>query len=195
VSTAGFSRGLAALLAACSLWLTACGSSNPQGEARLETYRQALEQSASSASEALSLEAARQRFTDLYGQFTPEALRENIPRTFAPNAYLNDQIRELQGVEAIEEYLVETSEKFGEGTFAVEHAAREGAEFYFRWTMSFTLDEGSDKPPLVAPGVSHVRFDDRGRILFQRDYWDTTSTVYERIPVLGGMIRLVKKRL
>lgn len=158
-------------------------------------YREALEQSAPSASEALSLEAARQRFTDLYGQFTPEALRENVPRTFAPNAYLNDQIRELQGVEAIEEYLVETSEKFGEGTFTVEHAAREGAEFYFRWTMSFTLDESSGKPPLVAPGVSHVRFDDRGQILFQRDYWDTTSTVYERIPVLGGMIRLVKKRL
>ncbi|MDY7092359.1 MAG: nuclear transport factor 2 family protein [Acidobacteriota bacterium] len=195
MSSSRSARAWGVAVAAWMLLVAACGSANPRGEARLETYRNALQQSAERASESLTLAQARERFVALYGQFTPEALRENVPSTFAPDAYLNDQIRELQGVEAIEEYLVETSEKFGEGDFAVEHAAREGTEFYFRWTMSFTLGESSNKPPLVAPGVSHVRFDDQGRILFQRDYWDTTSTVYERIPVLGGMIRLVKKRL
>jgi steroid delta-isomerase len=49
--------------------------------------------------------------------------------------------------------------------------------------------------PVRIPGVSHFRFDARGRVLVQRDFWNTGSGLYERIPVLGWLIRRVRSRI
>ena len=43
--------------------------------------------------------------------------------------------------------------------------------------------------------MTHVRFDDQGRVLFHQDYWDAGSVVYERVPVLGSLVRFVKARV
>lgn len=181
--------GFLLLLASAS----ACSGNRPAAEERLDAYRQALAASESAAGE-LAVADARRVFTDFYRDFEPEAIRENAPRVFAPDAYLNDQLRELEGVEAITDYLVEAAESFAEAGFEVHDAAKSGDEHYFRWTMTFRLAGSPDEPPIVAPGVSHVRFDEQGRIVFQRDYWDTASAIYERIPLLGGLMRAVQKR-
>jgi hypothetical protein len=34
-----------------------------------------------------------------------------------------------------------------------------------------------------------------GRIARHRDYWDVAEELYEKVPLLGGLMRLVKRRL
>jgi hypothetical protein len=43
-------------------------------------------------------------------------------------------------------------------------------------------------------GMTHLRFDRDGRVIYHQDYWDSGSALFEKIPVLGGGIRAVKKR-
>lgn len=187
---------LAPLLAGClivGLALSSCSAAGPQGRERLQPYRQALA-ATSPPGTGLSLAQARERFASFYADFTPEAVRGRGPEVFAPDAYLNDQIHELHGVAAITDYLARQAEAFKEASFVVEDAAESRGEFYFRWQMTFRLAGSEDKPEVAAIGVSHVRFDEQGRIAFQVDYWDTASSVYERLPVVGGMLRWVKKQ-
>jgi hypothetical protein len=42
--------------------------------------------------------------------------------------------------------------------------------------------------------MTHLRFDRDGRVIYHQDYWDSGSALFEKIPVLGGGIRAVKKR-
>ena len=58
--------------------------------------------------------------------------------------------------------------------------------------MHLTTKRWKDEP-ITAVGMSHVRFDKDGRIIFQQDYWDT-SIIYEKVPVMGWVIRWIKKQ-
>jgi hypothetical protein len=37
-------------------------------------------------------------------------------------------------------------------------------------------------------------FDAQGLITLHRDYWDAAEELYEKLPVLGGLMRWLKKR-
>ena len=43
-------------------------------------------------------------------------------------------------------------------------------------------------------GGSHLRFDAQGRIALHRDYWDAAEELYEKLPVLGALMRWLKRQ-
>ena len=47
--------------------------------------------------------------------------------------------------------------------------------------------------PIRTVGISHVRYDAKGKVNFMQDYWDT-GVVYEKIPVMGAVIRWIKNK-
>jgi hypothetical protein len=40
---------------------------------------------------------------------------------------------------------------------------------------------------------SHIRFDASGKVNYHRDYWDTGEELYAKLPVLGWLIRRLKR--
>jgi len=43
-------------------------------------------------------------------------------------------------------------------------------------------------------GASHLLLDADGRITSHRDYWDAAEELYEKLPVLGALMRILKRR-
>jgi hypothetical protein len=43
-------------------------------------------------------------------------------------------------------------------------------------------------------GGSHLQLDGEGRITLHRDYWDAAEELYEKLPVIGGLMRWLKRR-
>jgi hypothetical protein len=43
-------------------------------------------------------------------------------------------------------------------------------------------------------GGSHVELDAQGRITLHRDYWDAAEELYEKLPLVGGLMRWLKRR-
>ena len=44
-------------------------------------------------------------------------------------------------------------------------------------------------------GGSHLRFEESGRVSFHVDSWDVGAAVYEGVPVLGALVRAVRRKL
>jgi hypothetical protein len=44
-------------------------------------------------------------------------------------------------------------------------------------------------------GVSHLRFADDGRVAYHRDYWDAAEELYMKLPLLGALMRWLRKQL
>ena len=42
--------------------------------------------------------------------------------------------------------------------------------------------------------ASHMRFAADGRVVYHRDYWDAAEELYEKLPVLGPLMRWLKRQ-
>jgi hypothetical protein len=42
-------------------------------------------------------------------------------------------------------------------------------------------------------GATHICFATDGRVTMHRDYWDAAEELYEKLPLLGGLMRFLKR--
>jgi len=61
------------------------------------------------------------------------------------------------------------------------------------WEMTFAHPQLNKGKSILVPGNSHIKFDHK--IYYHRDYFDTTSMLYEYIPLLGFIIKKIKQRM
>ena len=142
-----------------------------------------------------AVKAGLERFKGVFAGFAPEAIRARAADVYAADAYFNDQVKELRGAAAIAPYLARSAELLASWSIRFDDLVEGDREFYLRWEMTFATKGQKDKPPVVAPGISHLRLDSDGRIILHQDFWDSTSGIFEHVPLLGSAIRAVKRRI
>lgn len=138
-------------------------------------------------------QAALKRFDDFYADYSAAAIQAGVREVYAADAWFGDPFHIVEGIDAIEHYFLVMAEPVESCTFAVDSMQRSGKDYYARWTMKLVSKAAKDKP-IEAIGMSHVRFNAEGRIVFQQDYWDT-SAMFDRLPVVGFWTRLVKGKI
>jgi len=77
--------------------------------------------------------------------------------------------------------------------FVVRHKRWDGGVCLVAWTFEARM-QGSGKD-LRFDGMSEVRVDTDGRVAEHVDHWDPARSLYERVPVLGAVLRRVRRRL
>jgi limonene-1,2-epoxide hydrolase len=184
------------LLLATSATLASCSSTLPGDP--LAVARQALADTEPVAVRTQgepdeTVRAAVERFQTLFDDFSPEAISGLAAEVYAEDAYFNDGFVEVRGRDEIVAYLVRSAEAAGEVDIDVHDVAYSGAEIYLRWDMRFTNEKGSKE--VVAPGVSHLRVDGNGLVVFHRDYWDSSGALAEFVPLMPSILRSIRSRM
>ncbi|HEU18166.1 MAG TPA: nuclear transport factor 2 family protein [Deltaproteobacteria bacterium] len=164
----------------------------------MKNYYEALkktdpQQTASLKAESDEEKKALNQFRDFYQVFSEEKIRSSVRVLYREDAYFRDGFREVQGIDAIEKYFVSSTEAFLECRFDIQDVSVHDGNYYFRWIMILVLKRNKDDP-IEAVGMSHVRFDENGRIIFHQDYWDT-GIIYEKVPILGPIITWIRQRV
>jgi steroid delta-isomerase len=80
--------------------------------------------------------------------------------------------------------------------FSIKETIRNENIAYLSWNYSFRPRNkilGDDKISL--DGMSEIKISDSGLISYHRDYWDVSSTIYERIPVIGFILKKLRRRI
>ncbi|MCJ7664236.1 MAG: nuclear transport factor 2 family protein [Desulfobacterales bacterium] len=187
-----------AILLCCAL-LTCfgCATSAQDKKHAMDSYYQALRATDPHKNEILQQgsgkeRAAIERFSYLLANFTEDTIRRYVRDLYAPNAYYRDSFTEKQGVENIESYFIQGTQTMHEIAFDLQDVAVHDGNYYFRWITQLS-QKGKDDDVINLPGISHVRFDKEGRIIFEQDFWDA-GVIYERLPVIGFFVRWLKKR-
>jgi ketosteroid isomerase-like protein len=175
---------------------TGCRSTPGRMAPDIGEYRAALKQADSvdtMAPGSTVEKEALERFNAFYEVYSSEAIRKGVRGLYAENAWFGDPFHSVRGIDAVEHYFLAMAEPVETCTFTVEGMQRSGDDYYARWTMHLVSKAAKGKP-IDAIGMSHVRFNSEGLIVFQQDYWDT-SVMFDRLPVVGYWTRLVKRRL
>lgn len=124
-----------------------------------------------------------------------EFIEKEISNVYAENAYLNDTLKTLTNRDQIKQHFVKTSKTMTSYSLEVEDISKSEQGYYLRWTMKFAAPKLASGEEIISIGMSHIIFDNQGKVLLHQDFWDSSTGLFEHVPFVGGGIRMVKKRL
>jgi hypothetical protein len=192
-----FVAGLLVALVGVFLLLNSYAYPNRSAE-EVAAYRSRMAKDPASHLEAggYGEKAALERFKSfLQGIGEAGYVRENTLKVYAADAYLDDTLALHLGAAEIEAYFIKTSEAMTDYQVTIDDVARSGEDYYVRWTMVFAAPALSGGKPVHSVGVSQVRFNREGKVAFHQDFWDSGRNFYAHLPVVGGAVGVVRKRL
>jgi steroid delta-isomerase len=138
------------------------------------------------------LDPALRRFCEFYRDYSPAWL-ERLGELYAPEVEFHDPFGTLRGdLGALKQHFGKLF-KLAESKFLVDDAAVGQHGAYVRWTWIWRWKAGS--PQKHVPGVTWLRFGADGKVVYHQDLFDAAEGFFEVVPLLGGALRAVKKRL
>jgi ketosteroid isomerase-like protein len=111
---------------------------------------------------------------------------------YAPDAVFKDPFNEVRGVAAIERIFAHMFDQVDAPRFVIHEAIGAGDQAFLTWDFRFRRRGRTDE--MTIRGATHLRFDGAGRICLHRDYWDAAEELYEKLPLLGGLMRWLRRR-
>lgn len=113
---------------------------------------------------------------------------------YAPNARFKDPFKDVHGVPAIEAIYAHMFTALVAPRFVVTERIASGAQCFLIWEFHFRFKNFATGTDQTIHGSSHLQLDDAGRITLHRDYWDAAEELYEKLPVVGGWMRWLKRK-
>lgn len=130
-----------------------------------------------------------------FWQGLDEAGVERLRALAVPEMRFADPFNDVVGIDRVLAVLRLTWEHATEVRIEVLHWALAGQTAYYRWRFGFRPKGFGRNSDWRLDGVSEVRFDAAGRVLAHLDHWDAGQQFYGRLPLLGRLIALVRRRL
>ena len=142
-----------------------------------------------------------QRVSDLIEMFQtlePSGLSD-LEKFYSQDAVFRDPFNAVQGREAIRGIFAHMFDALQEPHFVVHDRMLDGEQVFLTWSFYFKIKGFDGSKMQVIEGSSHLRWsltsEGVWKIDLHRDYWDAAQELYEKFPLLGWVLRLMRKRL
>jgi hypothetical protein len=113
---------------------------------------------------------------------------------YAPDARFKDPFNDVTGLAAIEPIFEHMFVALDRPRFVVTNQVVQGTQCFLTWEFHFAFKRFQANRQQVILGASHLVFSPQGLVTFHRDYWDAAEELYEKLPLVGGLMRWLKKR-
>lgn len=132
-----------------------------------------------------------------FSSLTPSSLGA-IGEVYASSAIFQDPFQRVQGIDSVRRVYAHMFEALESPRFVIRDCAHQNNHTFVTWDFEFALSVGRRRMAHTIHGSSHFQWvrDGAGwRLGAHRDYWDPAQEVYEKVPVLGGLMRWLKRKL
>lgn len=129
----------------------------------------------------------------LFYESISEAALADLAGIYALDAAFKDPFNEVRGIAPITAIFRHMYQQVIGPRFVVTTSVLQGDDAFLGWEFHFVMRRFSTAPQVIR-GATHLRFDAAGRVCLHRDYWDAAEELYEKLPVLGGAMRWLKRR-
>ncbi|MEQ1532605.1 MAG: nuclear transport factor 2 family protein [Sideroxydans sp.] len=134
---------------------------------------------------------ALDRVLHFFEQVSPQSVKD-IAELYDANAYFKDPFNEVRGQANIIHIFEHMFTQVDAPRFIIKQSILQDADAFIVWDFEFRMS--GTKQLQTIHGSSHVRFNTAGKVAYHRDYWDAAEELYEKIPVLGSLMRFIKRK-
>lgn len=137
--------------------------------------------------------AALDRLKALFADLSATNVRTHLKTVYANDTYFNDTLVTIRGAQALEDHMVKTSEAVHSCKVDFLDVVSHNGDYYLRWHMHILFKQLKKGEVQSSIGMSHMRFNREGLVTYHQDYWDSATHFFEKLPVMGGLLRLIKR--
>ena len=151
------------------------------------------QQTPGSADNSADCGQAAQRLAQYFQTLSPLSVKE-VGRHYSADARFKDPFNDVRGVAAIEHIFAHMFEALEQPHFVVTQQLVQGPQCFMTWEFRFGFKNFKPGEQQVILGASHLVFSAQGLVTLHRDYWDAAEELYEKLPLVGGLMRWLKRR-
>ena len=133
------------------------------------------------------------RLVDYWQTLTPASVNE-LPTLYAADACFRDPFNDITGIEKIQHIFADMFVRLDAPKFEIIETIEESHGAFLIWDFTFRIKALRPEQNRRIHGTSHIRFAPNGLVQYHRDYWDAAGELYEQLPLVGILIRFLKKR-
>lgn len=131
-----------------------------------------------------------------YVDFWQRMTRDDLDRLgdwFTEDARFADPFNDVRGLPHIRAVFAHSLDLLTDVSIELEDRAVGEDACYIRWIYRYRTKKGGK--PWRIEGMTELRFAEDGRVAAHVDHWDAAGQVYEKLPVLGAVLRAIKRKL
>ena len=137
--------------------------------------------------------AAASRLAAYFETLSPDSVAE-VAQYYASDARFKDPFNDVRGTAQVRRVFEHMFEALDQPRFVVTQQVVQGARCFMTWEFRFGFKRFKEGQPQVILGATHLEFSDEGLVTLHRDYWDAAEELYEKLPLLGGLMRWLKRK-
>ena len=138
-------------------------------------------------------QATVKQVVDYFQSLTPDSVAD-IGKFYTDDTYFRDPFNEVRGIASVRHIFTDMFVRLHEPRFTVVETIRDHNGAVLIWDFDFRIKTLKPDLPRRIHGLSHLRFAADGRVSYHRDYWDAAGELYEQLPLIGGLMRWLKRR-
>jgi hypothetical protein len=128
-----------------------------------------------------------------FESLTPTSLGQ-LKQYYSAQARFKDPFNEVTGLPAITGVFEHMFVALVAPRFVVTQRICQGEQCFLTWEFRFQFRKYQTGTEQVILGASHMVLDAHGLVVLHRDYWDAAEELYEKLPLVGGLMRWLKRR-
>jgi hypothetical protein len=119
---------------------------------------------------------------------------DHLLALYDAQAFFKDPFNEVIGKAAIQRIFTHMFDQVDQPKFIVTKHMTTDNQICLTWEFCFNFKNSSEEQQVIN-GCTWLTMNCEFLITEHRDYWDPSEELYEKIPLLGGFMRFLKKRL
>lgn len=131
-------------------------------------------------------------FKEIFNRLDARNL-ELLDQIYSPEVSFRDPVHQVQGLSALKDYYARLYTGVVSCRFDFEDEVIADGRCAIVWNMRFEHASFCRGQQLSLRGVSHLKFSEK--VWHHEDFFDMGAFIYEKVPVLGGVVRAIKRRL
>lgn len=133
------------------------------------------------------------RVVDFFETLTPQSI-PSLGSLYDAQARFKDPFNDVQGLDAVKKIFEHMFVALIGPRFVVTGRVVQGSQCFLTWEFRFCFRNFKQGIEQVILGASHLVFSPHGLVTLHRDYWDAAEELYEKLPLVGTLMRWLKAR-
>ena len=128
-----------------------------------------------------------------FEHLSPDSLAA-LDQHYAADARFKDPFNDVCSLSEIKGIFEHMFASLRQPRFVITERLVQSRQCFLTWEFHFAFAKYQPDQPQCIYGASHLKFAEDGLVTLHRDYWDAAEELYEKLPLIGSLLRWIKPR-